>query len=415
MPKAVPLGVHSEVGTLRAALVCAPGLAHQRLTPVNCAGLLFDEVMDVEQAQRDHDAFVDQMAGRGVDVVELADVLAETMAIPDARAWLLMRLAPTVVPEVRNFLDEITADDLARGIAGGIAFNDLPRDVGAREASRRSDLESGDNPYVLPPLPNLLYTRDSASWIFGGVTLNTFRFPARLGETTVLEAVYRFHPRFAGHARVWTGGDAPGPSLDPLEGGDLLVAGNGVVLAGSGERTSPDAIRALASSLFAAEAATRVVVATLPHERRAMHLDSVLTFADRDCVTAFPPIVDAIRAVSLRPSDADPTLLEETAEKRPFVDVVADALGIGTLRVVPTGGIAESEQWAMGNNVVALSPGVVLAYRHNAGTNAALRNAGIEVVEIPGGQVSRGRGGPHCMTSPLSRDALDVRSSHEEK
>ncbi len=398
------LGVASEVGALRAVLVCAPGLAHERLTPANCADLLFDEVMDVPAARRDHAAFVAEMTGRGVDVIELGDALAEMLALPDARSWLLDHLAPGAAPEVRSFLDDLSRDALATSVVGGLAVGELPPDLRARGAN------PDPSAYVLPPLPNLLYTRDSASWIDGGVSLNSLRFPARHGETAVLEAVYRFHPRFAGRARVWTGGNTPGPSLDPLEGGDLLAPSNGVLLAGAGERTSPTAVRALATALFAAGAATRVIVATLPHERRAMHLDSVMTFADRDCVTAYPPIVDEIRCVSLRPSDADPTRIEETPEARTFVDVVAEALGLGSLRVVPTGGDAlnaEREQWAMGNNVVALSPGVVLAYDHNGRTNAGLRAAGIEVVEVHGGELSRGRGGPHCMTAPLSRDALD--------
>ena len=216
-------GVFSEVGVLRSVLVCAPGLAHERLTSENCRALLFDEVMDVERARHDHTAFVAEMVARGVEVVELGEILAESLASRDARDWLLNRLAATATPDVRAYLDELPGELAARAVMGGVAVSELPADVRPRDSG--GDPSPGRTEFVLPPLPNLLYARDSASRMYGGVTLNTFRFAARYGETAVLDALYRFHPRLA-RVRVWTGGDEPGPSVESIEGGDLLVPGN---------------------------------------------------------------------------------------------------------------------------------------------------------------------------------------------
>lgn len=402
------LGVYSEVGTLRTVLVSAPSPAHDRLTPETCKDFLFDEPMFVDGAACDHAMLTEELSSRGVEVIELHEALGEALAVREGRAWLLDRLAPSLHPELRAFLDGSPAETLALCISGGLAAAEVPVDLrGAAGAE-----------FVLPPLPNLLYARDPATWIGDAVSLSTFHYPVRRAETAVIEAIYRFHPRFADSVRFWRGdGTRPGDEAT-LEGGDVLMAGHGVVLVGSGERTSPDAIRALASALFDARAAEHVIVAELPRSRRAMHLDSVFTFADRDCVTAYPPIADAITAVSLRPGDRAsrgedglPQVLDERRETSPFVDVVARALGLERLRVVPTGGdaaTANREQWDMGNNLVALTPGVVLAYDRNLHTNEALTAAGIEVIEIPGAELSRGRGGPHCLTSPIARDTVEA-------
>jgi arginine deiminase len=417
-----PLGVHSEVGKLRRVMVHRPELSLRRLTPTNHDELLFDDVLWVERAQYEHDQFVARMRERGVEVFLLRDLLAEALAASDECRQRLIELAVSaytvgisLVDEVRALLWGLKPDELAKHLIGGLTVAEADLDLDAfRKSSLGAAALDDTSAFVLPPLPNTLFTRDSSCWIYGGVTVNPMFWPARRLEGYNVAAIYRYHPMFAGaEFHYWyphLGDDGRFEVADfgrsSLEGGDVQPIGNGSVLIGMSERTQARMIEQVAQALFAEGAAERVITAVMTKDRAHMHLDTVFTMLDRDKATAYPQVVEKIRAISLRPGTGGGF---HVTEEESFVGAVADAMGVDRLQVIETGGDRyqqEREQWDDGNNVVALEPGVVVAYERNTFTIAAMRRAGVEVVTIEGFELGKGRGGGHCMTCPFVRDPV---------
>ncbi|MFX0546354.1 arginine deiminase [Roseovarius sp. S1116L3] len=405
-----PLGVYSETGKLRQVIICRPGRAHRRLTPENCQDLLFDDVFWVKQAQKDHDVFAETMRGEGVEVLDVNTLLAETLDIAKGRNWVLdHRIVPDQIGvgmmlELRAWMDELPSAELAEHLLGGLAVDDVPFELTGLFGSYL-----GPHGFILPPLPNALFTRDNSAWIFGGVSVNPMYWPARRPETLLNTAIYKFHPKFAGKTTIHWGDPTEDHGLATVEGGDIMPVGNGTVLVGMGERSSPQGVGQLAEALFDTGAAQRVLAFAIPKSRAAMHLDTVFTLCGGDVVTTFKEVADELVCYDIRPGDG-PAPLQFRKDPRPIFDIVAEVLGYKKLQIVATGGDTPEErareQWNDGNNVLALRPGVVIGYDRNDDTNAALKAAGIEVLPIPGAELGRGRGGGHCMSCPTMRDPV---------
>ena len=417
------LGVHSEVGKLRRVIVHRPDLSLKRLTPGNHDELLFDDVLWVERAQWEHDQFVARMRERGVEVLYVQDLLTEALAASDNGRHRLIELVaseavvgPSLVDEVRACLAGLAPDALARHLIGGLTVAESGLDVGRlSKTSLIGAAIDDDSTFVLPPLPNSLFTRDSSCWIYGGVSINPMYWPARRREAYNMGAIYRAHPMFKdAEFDFWYPpmGDDDRFRLEDfgrasLEGGDVEIIGRGTVAIGMSERTTGRMIEQIAKVLFAKGAAERVIAVVMSKDRAHMHLDTVFTLLDRDKATAYPKVIGGVRAISLRPGPKPGTL--DVREEKDLISAVADALGVPKLHVVETGGDQyqqEREQWDDGNNVVALEPGVVIAYERNTFTISKMREAGVEVVEIAGFELGKGRGGGHCMTCPVIRDPI---------
>jgi len=403
----LPPRVTSEVGRLRTVLLHRPGAELRRLTPRNNDQLLFDGVPWVARAQEEHDAFAEALRGRGVEVLHLDRLLADVMEVPAARDELIAaavddpRLGATLRHATTSHLSGLGAADLASVLIAGLAHDELRGGRGlAYELMTRGD-------FVVPPLPNLLFTRDSSVWVGDQVAVTSLTMPARLRESTITRAVYSHHPRFAGTEQLY------GPELEHLEGGDVLALAPGVLAVGVGERTTAGGAERVARRAFARGLAHTVLVVPVPQERATMHLDTICTMVDVDAVVMYPNLADHLVAWTVTageqpPDDADTTELRVTGPQ-PLLVAAAAAMGIDRLRVIDTGldpVTAEREQWDDGNNTLALAPRLAVAYERNTVTNAALEAAGIEVVPIAGSELGSGRGGPRCMSCPVVREDL---------
>ena len=401
---AAELGTDSEVRALRVAILHRPGAELRRLNPRNSDQLLFDGLPWVRRAQEEHDEFAELLRSRGVEVLLLSDLLTEALnhsgaarmqgvaSAVDAR-----RLGAPLAQELSAYLRGLDPVTLAHVLMAGMTFNELPSDT-RTDVSLVLRMHHGTD-FVIEPLPNLVFTRDSSIWIGPRIVIPSLALPARVREASLTDLIYAHHPRFTGVRRAYESRTAP------VEGGDVLLLSPGVLAVGVGERTTPAGAEALARSLFDDDLANTVLAVPIAQKRAQMHLDTVCTMVDTDTVVMYANVVDTLSAFTMQRTPDGVTISDEV----PFLEAAAQAMGIDKLRVIHTGlepVVAEREQWDDGNNTLALAPGVVVAYERNVRTNARLQDAGIEVLTIAGSELSTGRGGPRCMSCPAARESL---------
>ena len=402
--------VDSEIGKLRQVILHRPGNEMLRLTPQNKDHLLFDDVLWLERAQEEHDQFARVLTGRDVEVLYLSDLLAQTLEIPEAKDYVLDRVVnentngPSVTEPLRALTDGLSGAELAEVLIAGITKAELLERTPCPDSLVLASM--GDDDLLLPPLPNHLFTRDTSCWIYNGVSINSMMMPARKRETINYEAIYRWHPRFAGSEfPVWSEGTQVGPAT--VEGGDVQIIGNGAVLVGVSERTTSQGIERLASRLFAGGKVNQIVAVEMNRTRAQMHLDTVMTMVDVGTFTIYGGL-GKLSTLTLRP-DGDKQISVTRNAPEDMYRIIAQALGVGELNVLITpqdSMAAAREQWDDGSNSLAIAPGAVVTYERNVNTNDYLTSHGIEVLTIPGSEVGRGRGGPHCMSCPTLRDPL---------
>lgn len=407
----MPVCVQSEIGPLRRVLLHRPGAELEYLVPAELERLLFDDIPYLAVARREHDTFARLLRGRGVEVVYLEELMAETLRlVPGLREQFVREFIDLSGGAARRFANELfemlTAepDDLALVLhtMAGVTTDAIP------DAAKKYPLAglSGSRRYVLDPLPNLYFTRDPFACIGRGVSIHSMFSATRRRETVYGHYIMTYHPDYASGTRRYFDRNCP----FSLEGGDIFNLSDEVVAVGISQRTTPEAVEILAANLFADESGSvrHVLALDIPSLRVFMHLDTVFTQVDRDKFTVHPGILPELRIYHVTPALGGRLRAEELTEG--LEAVLRRFLHLDRVTLIRCGGkdaiASEREQWNDGSNTLCLAPGEVIVYDRNYVTNEHLRACGLRVIEMPSSELSRGRGGPRCMSMPLWRDGL---------
>ncbi len=408
----MPVCVTSEIGKLRRVLLHRPGRELEHLVPDEMERLLFDDIPYLKTAQAEHDAFADTLRSQGVDVVYLEDLMAETLeTVPECREAFVRQFvqeggssALSYQEELARYLMDIpSAKDMVCKTMSGVSSEEL----GLRRRQPLAEMVQKSHHFLLDPIPNLYFTRDPFASIGRGVSLNHMYSVTRKRETIYGKFILENHPDYAPGMHFWYHREDP----YRIEGGDILNLSRHVIAVGISQRTMPEAIELLADNLFMDENSEidTILALDIPNLRAYMHLDTVCTQLDRETFLVHPGILGSLRIFVITPGrDGERISVKESEE--PLTSVLASLLEVDHVSMIKCGGsdkvASEREQWNDGSNTLCIAPGTVIAYDRNHITNELMRENGIEVLEIPSSELSRGRGGPRCMSMPLWRDNM---------
>ncbi len=397
-------GADSEVGRLRSVLLHRPGLELKRITPRRRDWLLFDALPWVGRAQQEHDALAAALRAHGVEVLYITELLQDALEYQSARDEAIgsalggARLGDELADQIRGHLDGLDPETLTQVLIAGLTPAELR--IGRGVVFQLLDRHD----FVIDPLPNLLFSRDSSVWIGDRAAVTSMASPARRRESALVQVIYRHHPRFAGTKRLY------GPQLEQVEGGDVLLLAPGVLAVGVGDRTTPAGLERLARHAFEAGLAHTVLAVPIGQAMAAVHLDTVCTVVDVDTVIMYPGLAFTLTAHTITPQAGNGL---RVSRPQPFLEAAAQAIGIERLQVIGTGLdplTAPREQWDDGANALAIDRRIAVCHERNVETNARLEAAGIEVIRVPGSELGSGRGGPRCMACPVGRDPVAERA-----